>query len=277
MKIAAIVPMRHNSERVPGKNYRPFAGKPLYHYIIGNLLACPHISDVVIDTDSAVIMEDAAEYFPRVKIIERPEHIRGGMVSTNEVLLYDLKQVPADFYLQTHSTNPLLRAETISRAINSFLSNYPAYDSLFAVTRLQTRLWNQLGQAVNHNPAVLLRTQDLPPIYEENSNLYIFTAHTLEQRRNRIGERPFMFEVDRLEAMDIDEELDFQVAEFLYEVTRWAPERRVEAQPTMPGTGGHARTLQAIEGRTAMRQSPAAIPEDPSQKNIQAPGRNREA
>jgi CMP-N-acetylneuraminic acid synthetase len=218
MNIAAIVPMRHSSERVPGKNYRPFAGKPLYHHIIGSLLACPRITDVVIDTDSPLIMKDAAEHFPRVRIIERPEHIRGGMVPTNEVLLHDVKQAPADFYLQTHSTNPLLRADTISRAIDWFLSNYPAYDSLFSVTRLQTRLWDQLGQAVNHNPAVLLRTQDLPPIYEENSCLYLFTAQTLEQRRNRLGERPYMFEIDRLEAADIDEEIDFQVAEYLYQV-----------------------------------------------------------
>jgi len=215
MNIAAIVPMRHSSERVPGQNYRPFAGKPLYHHIIGSLLACPHITDVVIDTDSPIIMKDAAEHLPRVRIIERAEHIRGGMVPANEVLLHAVKQVPADFYLQTHSTNPLLRAETIGRAIDSFLSNYPAYDSLFSVTRLQTRLWDQLGQAVNHNPAVLLRTQDLPPIYEENSCLYIFTAQTLEQRRNRLGERPYMFETARLEAADIDEEIDFQVAEFL--------------------------------------------------------------
>src|SRR5262249_26775598 len=128
----------------------------------------------------------------------------------------DVRQIASDFYLQTHSTNPLLRPKTISRAIDTFLSNYPTYDSLFTVTRLQTRLWDGLGRAVNHNPAVLLRTQDLPPIYEENSNLYIFTRQTLEQRRNRLGERPFMFEVDRLEAADIDEELDFQVAEFLY-------------------------------------------------------------
>src|SRR2546423_241779 len=91
-KLAAIVPMRHNSERVPGKNYRPFAGKPLYHHIIGTLLACPQITEVVIDTDSPVIMADAARYFPQVRVIERPESIRGGMVPTNEVLLNDIRQ-----------------------------------------------------------------------------------------------------------------------------------------------------------------------------------------
>lgn len=134
----------------------------------------------------------------------------------NDVLLHSISQVKADFYLQTHSTNPLLRSETVSKAIEKFLANYPLYDSLFAVTRLQTRLWNQLSQAVNHNPAILLRTQDLPPIYEENSNLYIFTAEILQRRHNRIGERPIMFEIERQEAMDIDEPLDFEIAQFLY-------------------------------------------------------------
>jgi CMP-N-acetylneuraminic acid synthetase len=208
--------MRHHSERVPGKNYRPFAGRPLYHHIVASLLACPLIAEVVIDTDSPVIMEDASQHFPQVRLIERPQHLRDGKTPTNEVLLHDVSLVAADFYLQTHSTNPLLRTETITRAIELFLSNYPAYDSLFGVTRWQTRLWDQLGRPVNHNPAILLRTQDLPPIFEENSNLYIFTRQTLEQRRNRLGERPLMFEIDRLEAWDIDEELDFQIAEFLY-------------------------------------------------------------
>src|SRR5689334_16935528 len=128
MRIAAIVPMRHNSERVPGKNYRLFAGRPLYHHIISSLLACPQISEVMIDTDSPNIMADAAENFPQVTILERPAHLLGGMVPTNELLLNDVRHVSADYYLQTHSTNPLLRSQTISRAIDTFLSNYPTYD-----------------------------------------------------------------------------------------------------------------------------------------------------
>ena len=215
-RIVALVPMRHHSERVPGKNYRPFAGRLLYHHIISSLLACPLIDEVVIDTDSPLIREDAAQHFPQVRLIERPEHLRAGTVPMNDVLLYDVTQVEADYYLQTHSTNPLLRTETITRAIRLFLDSYPMYDSLFSVTRIQTRLWDSLAQAINHNPAILLRTQDLPPVYEENSCLYIFTRPTLEIRRNRIGERPLMFEIDRLEAWDIDEELDFLIAEFLY-------------------------------------------------------------
>ncbi|NJM13935.1 MAG: acylneuraminate cytidylyltransferase family protein [Synechococcaceae cyanobacterium SM1_2_3] len=216
MKMVALLPMRHQSERVSGKNYRPFAGQPLYHHILHSLLACPQISEVVINTDSPLIRDEVTAHFPRIRLILRPEHLLGGMVPMNEILLHDVTQIEADFYLQTHSTNPLLQPETIRRAIDQFLANYPTHDSLFTVTRLQTRLWDQLGRAVNHNPAVLLRTQDLPPIYEENSNLYIFTRQTLEQRRNRIGERPLLFEIDRQEAWDIDEETDFRIAELLY-------------------------------------------------------------
>ena len=112
-RIAALVPMRHHSERVPGKNYRPFAGKPLYHYIIEALSGCPQISDIVIDTDSPVVKQGCAEHFPHVRIIDRPEHLRSGLTPMNDVLLYDTSQVEADFYLQTHTTNPLLRAESV--------------------------------------------------------------------------------------------------------------------------------------------------------------------
>ncbi len=215
MILVALVPMRHHSQRVPGKNYRPLGSKPLFYYIIESLLSCPEIDQVVVDTDSSPVMDGLRQHFPKVTLIERPEHLRADETPTNEVLLHDTAQVQADFYLQTHSTNPLLRPETISRAIQTFLSSYPAYDSLFSVTRWQTRLWDQLGRAINHNPAILLQTQDLPPVYEENSCIYIFTRQNLVARRNRLGERPLLFEIGASEAWDIDEELDFAIVDFL--------------------------------------------------------------
>jgi CMP-N-acetylneuraminic acid synthetase len=194
-----------------------FAGRPLFHHIIGSLLAAHAIDEVVIDTDSPVIMADAAATFPDVRLVERPAHLRDGLTPMNDVLLHDVTQAPADWYLQTHTTNPLLAPTTIDRAVASFLTALPAHDSLFSVTRLQTRLWDAQGRALNHDPGILLRTQDLPPVFEENSCLYLFSRGRLEARRNRIGERPMMFEIDREEAVDIDEELDFAVAEFLYQ------------------------------------------------------------
>lgn len=214
-KIIALVPMRHHSQRVEGKNYRPLAGKPLYQHILSTLQACSEISEIVVDTDSETIVEGIKNNFPEVRILMRPDHLRGGGTPMNEVLLHDTEQVEADFYLQTHSTNPLLQSETISRATNTLLENYPDYDSLFSVTRMQTRLWDELGRAINHNPAILLRTQDLPPIYEENSCLYIFTRETLVNEHNRIGKRPYMFEVKADEAWDIDEEIDFKIVDLL--------------------------------------------------------------
>jgi CMP-N-acetylneuraminic acid synthetase len=213
--IVALVPMRHLSVRVPGKNYRSLAGKPLFHHILDTLLACPEITRVVIDTDSPTISDDVRQCYPAVLVLKRPEHLCADTIPMNEVLLYDTSQVPADLYLQTHSTNPLLRPQTISAAIQVLLANYPSYDSLFSVTRMQKRLWDALVRPINHNPAILLRTQDLPLVYEENSCMYLFTRQTLEIRRNRLGERPYMFEMDPAEAWDIDEEMDFLIADLL--------------------------------------------------------------
>lgn len=216
-KIVALVPMRHESQRVPGKNYRELGGKPLFHHIIETLTKVEKISQIVVDTDSSPVVGGLTTHFPEVHILDRPESLRANEIPMNEILTYDTSQVEADFYLQTHSTNPLLRAETISTALDRFLDWYPAYDSLFSVTRMQTRLWDQLTRPVNHNPEILLQTQDLPPVFEENSCIYIFTRDILVKRRNRLGERPLMFEVDAMEAWDIDEELDFQVTHFLME------------------------------------------------------------
>ncbi len=214
-KLVALVPMRHHSQRVVGKNYRLLAGKPLFHHILETLLAVPEIDEIVVDTDSAPVMDGLCQHFPKVRLINRPENLRADDVSMNDILLYDTAQAPADFYLQTHSTNPLLQPGTVSRAIQRFLADYPAHDSLFSVTRLQTRLYDQQGHAINHDPSVLLQTQDLPPVYEENSCLYIFTRENLIRRHHRIGDKPLLFEIDAEEAWDIDEELDFAITDFL--------------------------------------------------------------
>jgi len=214
-KLVALVPMRHHSQRVPGKNYRDLAGKPLYQHIIEMLLAVPEINEIVVDTDSDPVMNGLREHFPQVKIINRPEHLRADDMPMNEVLIHDTEQYPADFYLQTHSTNPLLKTETVSRAIQSLMTNFPNKDSLFSVTRWQTRFYDKQGNAVNHNPKELIQTQDLPPMYEENSCIYIFTRENLIAKRHRISDNAMMFEIPRLEAVDIDEESDFQIADIL--------------------------------------------------------------
>ncbi len=215
--IAALVPMRHHSERVQGKNFRPLNGRPLFHHIIFSLLACSQIDEVVIDTDSALITADARSAFPDVRVLARPDHLLGGDVPMNSILINDVETVDADLYVQTHSTNPLLRTETIQAAIETYLADADLHDSLFTVTPLHTRLWTPEGRAINHDPNVLLRTQDLGPVMEENSCLYVFDAPTLQRRGNRIGERPLLYPIDAHEAWDIDDELDWLVVEALSE------------------------------------------------------------
>lgn len=165
----------------------------------------------MIDTDSPLITEDVATAFPQVTVLPRPERLLGGDVPMNSILEHDVTQVAADYYLQTHSTNPLLSAATVEGAIEAFLASLGTHDSLFTVTALQTRLWTVDGRAINHDPRVLLRTQDLEPVYEENSCLYLFRGQTLLATGNRIGERPLLWPIDPREALDIDDEHDWAV------------------------------------------------------------------
>jgi CMP-N-acetylneuraminic acid synthetase len=218
----ALVPIRHVSERVPGKNYRPFNGRPLFHHIVATLLRVDQVREVVIDTDSPTVMAGCAADFPDVRVLRRPDGLCGGDVPMTEVLRHDAAIVPSEWYLQTHATNPLLTAETVERALDAMQNDRGEHDSLFSVTRMHTRLFDATGRPLNHDPAVLMRTQDLPPVFEENSNLYLFTADQIAGGR-RIGQRPLLFEVDPLEAIDIDEEHDFVLAEAIGKLRKRPP------------------------------------------------------
>lgn len=217
-KVKALLPMKGNSERVKNKNMRDFAGSPLYHAVMKSLLASQYIECVVINTDSEIIARDAKENFgDEVMIIDRPTSIQGDFVSMNEIIAYDLTQLDGEYFLQTHSTNPLLKTETINKAIEKYFQGLENFDSVFGVTKVQTRFYDKDANAINHNPNELLRTQDLEPMYEENSNLYIFSKDAFKNANNkRIGLKPQIFEINKLEAIDIDEPEDFILAELLY-------------------------------------------------------------
>lgn len=175
--------------------------------------AADMVDEIVVNTDSDEIASEAAEHFD-VTVFDRPERLCGDHVSMNQIILHDVAAVDADVYLQTHCTNPLLQPETVDDAISTFLDSDA--DSLFSVTPLQTRLWDGDGEPVNHERDQLQRTQDLDPIYEENSNLYVFTRDSVERRENRIGDDPEMYPMDEAEATDIDEMIDFEFAEYLH-------------------------------------------------------------
>ena len=175
MKIIALMPMKGESERIPNKNMREFNGQPLCSVMLDKLVASDLIDQVIVNTDSNLIKNYIEGRYNKVKIVERPLELRGHDVSMNKIIDYDISQFPADLYLQTHSTNPLLGEETITAAIERFIENKSNNDSLFSVTRFQTRFYAENGEALNHDRGVLIKTQDLPVLYEENSCIYIFT------------------------------------------------------------------------------------------------------
>jgi CMP-N-acetylneuraminic acid synthetase len=214
-RLVALLPMKANSERVRGKNFRPLAGKPLYRWMLDTLLSLEEVDKVVINTDARQqLLASGLEQGDRVLIRDRRPEICGDDVSMNLIIRDDIDNVSSDTYLMTHTTNPLLSADTLRQALETFWENSSA-DSLFSVNRFQTRFYREDGSPVNHDPNNLIKTQDLEPWYEENSCLYLFTRDSFDASQARIGRRAIMFETPKMESVDIDEEEDWRLAEAL--------------------------------------------------------------
>lgn len=218
MKTIALLPMKKNSERVTGKNFRDFAGKPLFRWILDTLLEVEEIDQVVINTDAREILAEAGlTESDRVLIRDREAELCGDTVSMNRVLENDVENVPADIYLMTHTTNPLVSADTVRDAITLYkkVVAEKTGDSVFTVNKVQTRFYREDLSPVNHDPDNLIRTQDLEPWFEENSNIYVFSAESFAATKARIGKRPKMLETRRIESVDIDDADSWRIAEAL--------------------------------------------------------------
>ncbi|WP_029246921.1 acylneuraminate cytidylyltransferase family protein [Schlesneria paludicola] len=216
--LVALLPMKAHSARVSGKNFRSFAGKPLFRWILDSLLEVTAIDRVVINTDARdILASHGLVDSDRVLIRDRKSEICGDFVSMNLVLKDDVENVPADAYLMTHTTNPLLSATTIRSAIEKYQAGVAARecDSLFSVNRFQTRFYRADGSPINHDPKNLIRTQDLEPWFEENSNLYLFSRPSFEKTQARIGEKPLLFPTPPCESADIDDQDGWDLAERL--------------------------------------------------------------
>jgi len=211
--IKAIVFMKAHSARVPRKNLRPFCGRPLCDWILNALELSRYVEQILVNTDSDEIAQQAST-FQKVNIHVRPLYLRGDHVGASPLIEYDLQMSEGEYYMQTHSTNPLLRSATVDRAIEAFFGQNK-HDALFSVTEIRKRFYWPDGRPINHDPKILLRTQDLHPVLEENSCLYIFSRRAFCSTKLRIGSNPLMFPISSVEAVDIDEEQDFEMAEAL--------------------------------------------------------------
>jgi len=212
-QIKALIFMKAHSERVPGKNMKKLCGRPLFHWILDSLSESKYINEIIINTDSKDIAESAINNYD-VTIHMRPKFlldIDGD--EANPIIKYDLSKTKGEFFFQSHSTNPLLNVETIDGAIEEYFSN--KFDSLVSVTERHKRYFTMDGDPINHNPQNLVKTQNCKSLYEENSCIYIFSRKVFEKNVNRIGENPMLYPISSFESIDIDEPIDFEIAEFL--------------------------------------------------------------
>lgn len=215
-RVVALLPLKANSERVRNKNFRPFNGQPLFRWVLNTLLGIDEIDQVVINTDARSELAACGLYEDdRILIRDRPLELRGDFVSMNHILANDVAHVKASTYIMTHTTNPLLTENSIRGAMAMYYKGLQEGngDSVFAVNRVQTRFYRADGSAINHDPNKLARTQDLEPWFEDNSNLYVFSAASFASTAARIGSRPKMYEMASSESVDIDDQATWDMAE----------------------------------------------------------------
>lgn len=208
--IVAIIPVKSHSERVPGKNFRLLAGRPLFAHITDTALRAG-FAKVYLDTDSREVKDYAAEH--GAGVIDRPAWLAVDGANGNHLLNYQASVVEADIYVQLFATAPLLTEETIRRAV-SILTEDEQYDSSLTVSAVHSWFWFD-GRPINYDPRVLPRSQDARPVIRETTGLYAIRRESLLRRQCRIGDRPYFLPIDDAEALDIDSEFDFRIAEIL--------------------------------------------------------------
>ena len=211
MKIVAVVPMKLNNSRLPNKNTKCFTnGEPLCRYILSTLLQIDDIDEIFVYCSNS----DIQKFIPKgIKYLQRPEMLDADSTKMNEVLQYFAKDVAADIYVMTHTTAPFISDRSIKKGLEAVMSG--EFDSSFAAKKLQDFLWKD-GEPLNYNLNEIPRTQDLPLYYEETSGFYIYHSDVINKLKRRIGNRPRIVEVSEIEAIDIDEPEDFEIAEAVY-------------------------------------------------------------
>ncbi|MDA7641989.1 acylneuraminate cytidylyltransferase family protein [Candidatus Marinimicrobia bacterium] len=214
----ALLPIKDHSERVPNKSFETIDNKPLFSFIIDSLINSKYISKIIINTDSDRVINEVEKFYKldNIEFIYRPKELIGDLVPMNDIISYDINKLDNDLFIQTHITNPLLTTTTIDDAIAFYHNN--KYDSIVSVNEHKSRFYDSKYNPINHHGnSNILRTQDLEPIYEENSCFYIFSKNSfINNNNNRIGNNPFYFTINKLESIDIDYYEDLELARALY-------------------------------------------------------------
>lgn len=211
MKTVAFVPIKLNSQRLPNKNILPIGEHPLCWYIVNSLLQVRTIDEVyVYCSDDAVI-----QYLPEgARFKERDRWLDGDLVKGFDIYRAFMQEVDADIYVLAHTTSPFIQPEKIQEALSHVIAG--ENDSAFSAEKVQTFAWYQ-GKPINYDLNDVPRTQDITPVWIETSAFYIFKKDVFMSHNRRIGFHPYIQEVSGLEAIDIDEKKDYELALRLWE------------------------------------------------------------
>lgn len=211
MKVVSLIPIKLNSTRIPGKNTKElYDGTPLMHFIQKTCLQAKNIDEVYIYCSD----ETAQDYLvPGVKFLKRPEYLDGDDCNANDIIREFMNVVNADIYVNAHTTSPFAKTSTVEELVDKVLSG--EYDSAFCAESIKTFMW-QDGKPLNFDPDHFPRTQDLPTIYGETSIAYVFSKESFVKHGRRLGSKPYIKEVGKIEAMDIDYPEDFEIANAIY-------------------------------------------------------------
>lgn len=211
MKTVALIPIKLGSKRIPHKNIKPFYdGTPLMHFIQQACLDAKTIDEVYVYCSDVAVKE---YILPGVIFLQRPEYLNGDNINANDFIREFMKTIEADIYVNAHTTSPFAKPETIDDCVNHVASG--EYDSAFCAEVLRTFMWED-GKPINFDPDHFPRTQDLPLIFGETSIAYVFTKETFLKHNRRLGSHPYIRQVDKIEAMDIDYLEDFEICNAIY-------------------------------------------------------------
>ena len=212
MKTACFIPIKANSERVPGKNLRMINGKKLYEYICEHVKEAEVFDDIFVDTNS----EEVAFYARSMGfgIIERKPELAKNTANGNDLLDYHRELYPEyDYYFQAFATAPYMQPITIKECHDRLVLS-EEYDSCFTAVGNHGFYWF-CGNPVNYRPGILPRSQDMLPMIEETTGLYGISRESLIKYRCRIGRKPYIHLINKFEAVDINTEEDFKIAEYI--------------------------------------------------------------
>ena len=211
MKTVAFVPIRLNSKRVVGKNLKMLGEKPLMCYILDTLANIKKIDEVYVYCSQ----ESIKEYLPEgVKFLKRPEYLDRDETLGKEIYEEFTKTIDADIYILAHTTSPFMKQETVENALDKIVND--GYDSAFSCEKIQTFTWYD-GKPLNYDLKEIPRTQTIEPIYVETSAFFMFKRDIWKVHKQRIGFKPYMAQVDKIEGVDIDWPEDFDFAEKIIE------------------------------------------------------------